>query len=157
MKRVERALLLGSSCGLVVSSVFWGVSYYGVAFRMPHKPQHSAVALGFGALRWADLTRFDAPVMLSDPRSMRMVEVGTCRRFSTAWKPVFSRNKSGQLATWVFPLWIPFLVFSAIVTTLVGRRWNRKTCADLCSTCRYSLIGSTHRCPECGTPFEPRA
>lgn len=83
--------------------------------------------------------------------------------FSTGTRSFWNRlgfrivaGKSAGIA--ILPLWLPTLLATCLpllwLAVAVGQR--RPRVAGLCFRCGYDLRASRERCPECGTPVDPR-
>jgi hypothetical protein len=74
------------------------------------------------------------------------------------WRPRLELYRSALLAgcTVAVPVWIPLLVV-AFPTALAWWRDRRRIPPGHCQCCGYDLTGNVSgRCPECGSPTEPK-
>ena len=139
----SRKLLLFASLGLSAGLV--GACAASVAVCLSICRGHTGVVIAGGNLIWSS----GWPGEFNP--SVRCIQ-----RTVWNWEPDRPRfhdfaYRGAAVREVVVPLWLPILG-SGLITALLAAVPSRRAARDLCTTCRYCLLGNTSGiCPECGT------
>ena len=174
---LRKTLTIVSLIGLLLSVGLCGVSYFhvvaysrqsgcaltaGILFWSSDPSSLLYVALSSHGAKWWSRNSSSLKVHWGDGREETYPlsdgtdwVIGGFSDFETRWTPAYRADT--RRIQFILPLWIPPLLFLALVLFLNAipslRRRKRKK-LGLCLKCGYDLRASKDRCPECGQEFE---